>query len=84
MPINLKIKYFVHFDQLMGKTEVFEVEDGLMIKDLFRILAEKHNGFNQSNAPERLITLLNGTVCSTESMIHDGDEISILNPLVGG
>jgi len=84
MPINLKIKYFVHFDQLMGKTEVFQVEDGLMIKDLFRILAAKHNGFNQSNPHERFIILLNGRVGNTESMICDGDEISILTPLVGG
>ena len=84
MSINLKLKYFVPFDQLMGKVEILQVEDGLTVEDLFPVLAAKYRGFRQFDLFERLIVLLNGTVCKRNSIIHDGDEISVLTPLVGG
>jgi molybdopterin converting factor small subunit len=84
MAFVLKLKYFVHFDQLMGKTESLEVEEGTSVKDLLTVLAAKYSGFPQSGFKTHLIILLNGTICTHDDKLSEGDGISILTPQVGG
>ena len=84
MGFTLKLKYYVHFDQLMGKTESLEVPEGISIKDLLTVLAAKYSGFSQSAFKTHLIILLNGTICTHDDKLSDGDQISFLTPQMGG
>ena len=84
MAIHLKIKYFVPFDQLMGKTETLAVGEGTTIQGLIEMLSRKYSGFNQTNLRNQLVILINGVLCSPGGTLSDRDEISILTPLVGG
>jgi len=84
MALSLKLKYFVPFDQLMGKTESLPVEDGSSVQDLLATLAAKYAGFSQASLKRHLIILLNGTLCTQDEKLSDGDEISILTPQLGG
>ena len=84
MALHLKLKYFVSFDQLMGKTESLQVENGSSVRDLLAALAAKYAGFSQASLTRSLIILLNGTLCSPGDPLSEGDEISILTPQLGG
>ena len=84
MAASLKIKYFVPFDQLMGKTEELPLEGSLRLEDLIGLLAKKYKGLAESNLFDKLIILCNGEICSKESRVGEGDVISILAPLIGG
>jgi len=84
MAIHLKVKFFVPFDRLMGKTEFFQVDDGTTIKKLFTILAAKYPGFGQASLKGQWVILLNGAICTPEGKLAEGDTISILAPQLGG
>ena len=84
MGLTLKLKYFVRFDQLMGKTESLEVAEGTSVKDLLTALAEKYDGFSKSISQQQLIILINGVFSAQDDKVSEGDEISILTPQMGG
>ena len=81
--MTLKLKYFVPFDQLMGKAEVLQLERGTTVKDLLTALAARYPGFSQGSAGY-LLFLRNGVICSPGDRLLEGDEISILVPQSGG
>ena len=84
MGFTLKLKYFVHFDQLMGKKESLEVAEGTSVKDLLTALAEKYDGFSKSIPQKHLVILINGVISTQDDKVSEGDEISILTPQLGG
>ena len=84
MALILKLKYFVHFDQLMGKTESLEVAEGTSVKDLLTALAQKYDGFSKSSPQKHLVILINGVISNQDDKVSEGDEISILTPQLGG
>jgi sulfur carrier protein ThiS len=84
MGLTLKLKYYVHFDRLMGKTESLEVAEGTSVKDLLTALAAKYDGFPKPNLQKHLVILKNGAICSRDDKVSEGDEISILTPQLGG
>jgi molybdopterin converting factor small subunit len=84
MALHLRLKYFVSFDRLMGKTEPLQVEEGASVRDLLSALAARYDGFSQKGRKESLIILRNGTLCSPGDKLSEGDEISILTPQMGG
>jgi len=84
MSVTLKLKYFVPFDHLMGKTESLEVAEGASVKDLLMALAEKYDGFSKSIPEKHLIIIINGIFSTQDDRVSEGDEISILTPQMGG
>ena len=84
MTMNLKVKYFVPFDQLMGKTESLQLPDGATVQDLLTLLGQKYTGFSLGNLEHQLVILLNGAICTPNARLSEGDEISILMPQLGG
>jgi molybdopterin converting factor small subunit len=84
MSFTLKLKYFVPFDQLMGKTESLEVEEGTSVKDLLTALAEKYDGFSKSIPEKNLVIIINGIFSTQNDRVSEGDEICILTPQMGG
>lgn len=84
MAMNLKVKYFVPFDQLMGKTESLPLPDGATVRDLLTLLGQKYTGFNLASREHYLVILLNGAICTQNAQLSGGDEISILTPQLGG
>lgn len=84
MNIKLEIKYYVPFDRLMGKTEVFYMEGGLKLIDFLELLAKKYKGFAIPNLFDQMVILVNGKICKKDAILNNGDLISILTPLVGG
>ena len=84
MSFTLKLKYFVPFDQLMGKTESLEVEEGTSVKDLLTALAEKYDGFSKSITEKNLVIIINGIFSTQNDRVSEGDEICILTPQMGG
>jgi len=84
MAMNLKVKYFVPFDQLMGKTEILELDVGAAVEALLSLLGQKYPEFNLASLEHHLIILLNGTLCTQNVELSEGDEISILTPQLGG
>ncbi|MCX5907511.1 MAG: MoaD/ThiS family protein [Deltaproteobacteria bacterium] len=84
MAMSLKVKYFVPFDQLMGKTESLQLPDGSTVQDLLTLLGQKYTGFNLASHEHHLVILLNGAICTQNAKLSGGDEISILTPQLGG
>jgi len=84
MAIKLKIKYYLPFDHLMGKTEIVEFERSAKLRDVLELLTKKYKGFAQSNTLDHIVILLNGKYCKIDWPVNDGDQISVLIPLVGG
>jgi molybdopterin converting factor small subunit len=84
MNIALKIKYYVPFDDLMGKTEVLHIEGGTKIIVILQLLAKRYKGFALPNIFDQVVILLNGKLCKEDWPIEDGDQVSIFTPLVGG
>ncbi len=84
MRFPLKIKYFVHFDHLMGKTESLEVAEGATVADLLGALAEKYEGFSGSTPGNQVVVLKNGVLTAPDDQVSEGDEIAILSPQLGG
>jgi len=82
--MRIRVKYYVPFDQLMGKTEILEVKEELTIKALFTQLAVKYKGIKIDNIFKNVVVLINENVCKGGEVLKDGDQISILMPIVGG
>jgi molybdopterin converting factor small subunit len=83
MAMNIKVKYFVPFDQLMGKTESIPLPDQATIQDLLSLLGQKYTGFGLASR-EHLVIILNGAICTQNIRFSGGEQISILTPLQGG
>jgi len=82
--INIRIKYFVPFDQLMGSTENLPLFEGAKIQDCLTLLGQKYRDLGQAHLKNQLIILINGSLCSQNVELLEGDEISLLTPLLGG
>jgi molybdopterin converting factor small subunit len=82
--MTLRIKYFVPFDQLMGKSEILQAEKGAKVMDILALLSKKYREFGVSNLCDNLVILVNGKIYKQEWPMEDGDQISILTPLMGG
>ena len=84
MPRELKVKYFVPFDGLMGKIEFIHVREGTKREDIFGVLSMHHKGFASSKLTKSLVVLVNGQMCGADYMFEKGDEVSIFTAVAGG
>ena len=82
--VQIKIRYFVPLDNLMGKSESVAVEEGMLGKEIFSALSERHPDFAAVDMARYLLLIVNGRTCPEDYRFRDGDVVSILYPVGGG
>ncbi|MCX9025130.1 MAG: MoaD/ThiS family protein [Candidatus Methanoperedens sp.] len=97
--MKLKVNYDFTQQELVGKTDVFEIADGSELGDLLRIIdasiieAGKNKGidtaYKTTLANDRLngcVVFINGSAPKSmlEQLLHDGDNIEFVYGFCGG
>ena len=82
--LQIKIRYFVPFDDLMGKSEFVVVEEGTVGKEIFSVLSKRHPDFATVDMARYLLLIVNARTCPEDYRFRDGDVVSILYPVEGG
>jgi molybdopterin converting factor small subunit len=93
--MQVNVKLYGPFSLMSGRHEftVNADEDVICVDDFLSLLARKiphfswsFNGTNTEQfLKQRILFVINGTPCSDKlKLIHDGDQIQILNPIAGG
>ncbi len=93
--MQVNVKLYGHFSLMSGKREfaVKADEDVIRVDEFLSLLAKKiphfSRYFNNMNMEQflkqRILLVINGTPCSNKlKLIHDGDQIQLLNPIAGG
>jgi len=80
----MTVKFFIALDKMMGKTESYEIGDGISLGSLLKVVMENHTGFDYVTTEDRYLILLNGTVATLEDIVWQGDVVTILQQMIGG
>ncbi|RLF29449.1 MAG: molybdopterin synthase sulfur carrier subunit [Thermoplasmata archaeon] len=81
--MNIKIRAFGRYKDLMGKSEIkIKLKKGKTIWDVIDLLTEKYPILEKEK--RFIIVSRNHTYASLETKLQDGDVITIFPPIVSG
>ncbi|MEM2896006.1 MAG: ubiquitin-like small modifier protein 1 [Candidatus Bathyarchaeia archaeon] len=95
--MRVTVKFFASLREMTKKRdEVFNLDEGLLVKDLVKILIDKYGSEfkyyvydeNKGSLKQDIQFLINGrnvlTLDGLKTRLKDGDQIAILPPVGGG
>ena len=85
MSYRVKVKYLIPKGGLLGKSEYIEMtQKTIDLEEFYRQLEQNHAGIDVVDMKENYLILVNGKVHKPEQVIRSGDEVAIVNVLIGG
>ena len=93
--MQVNVKLYGPFSLMSGRDDfvIMVDEEAISVKDFLSLLSRKIPQFSRSlNSTDteqflkqRILLVINGTPCFEKlKLIHDGDQIQILTPVIGG
>lgn len=89
--MRVRVRYFARFRSMTGvNEEEFEIPSGSTVRDLLRLVVERHPAFRGERFGEDydddadINVSKNGRYVGFDEVLHDGDIIAIFPPVSGG
>lgn len=78
--MRIEVKYYAWLKEEFGDEEFLEVENRVTLKEVVRKLTEKHELLGS----ESFLISVNGKIASLDTVLKEGDVVSIFPPAGGG
>ena len=87
--MKIKVKYFLNFKKITGCSdeEFFFKNNGVSVKDLFKILCDKHQIEYEEITSKGIIMVNNRSINQLKkenTILNDGDKLIIMPMISGG
>ena len=87
--MKIKVKYFLNFKKISGHSdeEIFFKNNGVNVKDLFKVLCDKYQIEYEEIASKGIIMVNNRSINQLKkenTILNDGDKLIIMPMISGG
>ena len=83
--MKIRVKYLAAIADYTGVSEEeLELNDGSTLKDLIKVIRERHPKIKEFEKRFSILILVNGVTKKDEDRLSDGDRVALLPPVSGG
>lgn len=80
--MRVRVLFFGHLKDLAGECEQLVLPDPASVKDMLTVLCKRFPELSQWLGPARIA--VNMEYASSDTPLHEGDEVALLPPMSGG